>query len=116
MRRAERGPQADGEQRARVLRLIESGKRQGARLVAGGERTGHVGYFVQPTMFCDVGDHMDIARRELFGPVRQIMKFSQIDDLLECANDTHYDLVATNFTGDLDRANYFTQGLRAGTV
>ncbi|CAK1581183.1 unnamed protein product [Parnassius mnemosyne] len=96
--------------------MIESGKRQGARLVAGGERAGHVGYFVQPTVFCDVRDHMDIARREIFGPVQQIMKFSQIDELLERANDTHYGLAAALFTGDLDKANYLIQGLRAGTV
>ncbi|CAG5043379.1 unnamed protein product [Parnassius apollo] len=45
----------------------------------------------QPTVFCDVCDHMDIARREIFGPVRQIMKFSQIDEHLERANDTQQD-------------------------
>ncbi|CAG5046067.1 unnamed protein product [Parnassius apollo] len=50
-------------------------------------------------MFCDVRDQMDIARREIFGPVQQFMKFSQIDELLERANDTHYGLAAALFTG-----------------
>lgn len=49
----------------KVTKLIESGKREGARVVAGGERVGKVGYFVQPTVFADVQDNMQIAREEV---------------------------------------------------
>ena len=50
---------------SKVTRLIESGKKEGARLVAGGERIGKVGYFIQPTVFADVQDNMQIAREEV---------------------------------------------------
>ncbi|KAG6461769.1 hypothetical protein O3G_MSEX012842 [Manduca sexta] len=60
----EQGPQIDSEQHGKILSLIESGKQQGAKLVAGGGRAGDVGYFVQPTVFSDVKDDMDIARTE----------------------------------------------------
>ncbi|XP_068622791.1 aldehyde dehydrogenase, mitochondrial [Battus philenor] len=112
----EQGPQVDREQHAQVLRMIESGKQQGARLVAGGGPAPRTGYFVQPTVFSDVRDDMDIARKEIFGPVQQIMKFSQMDEVIERANDSDYGLAAAVFTKDLDKANYIVQGLRSGTV
>lgn len=112
----EQGPQIDGEQQDKILKLIKSGKEQGARLMTGGDRAGDRGYYVQPTVFADVADHMDIARTEIFGPVQQILKFSQLDEVLERANNTEYGLAAGVFTKDLDKANYLIQGLRAGTV
>ncbi|XP_050349959.1 aldehyde dehydrogenase, mitochondrial [Nymphalis io] len=112
----EQGPQIDGEQQEKILQLIASGKRQGARLVCGGARAGDAGYFVQPSVFADVRDDMDIARTEIFGPVQQILKFSQLDEVLERANSSEYGLAAAVFTKDLDKANYLVQGLRAGTV
>ncbi|CAH0725020.1 unnamed protein product, partial [Brenthis ino] len=112
----EQGPQIDAEQHKKILDLIETGKRQGARLVAGGGAAARGGYYVQPTVFADVHDHMDIARVEIFGPVQQIIKFSQMDELLERANNTEYGLAAAVFTKDIDKANYLIQGLRAGTV
>ncbi|XP_026741406.1 aldehyde dehydrogenase, mitochondrial [Trichoplusia ni] len=112
----EQGPQIDAEQYNRILGLIESGKRQGAKLVTGGSKAGDVGYYVQPTVFSDVKDDMDIATTEIFGPVQQIMKFSQIDEVIERANTSEYGLAAAVFTKDLDRTNYIVQRLRAGTV
>nr|XP_032514348.1 aldehyde dehydrogenase, mitochondrial isoform X2 [Danaus plexippus plexippus] len=112
----EQGPQIDSEQHSKILSLIESGKRQGAKLMTGGLRHGELGHFIQPTVFADVRDDMDIARTEIFGPVQQIIKFSKIDELLERANNTEYGLAAAVFTKDIDRANYLIQGLRAGTV
>ena len=53
---------------------------------------------------------------QIFGPVQQIMKFSQVKEVIERANDTSYGLAASVFTKDLDKANVFAQGLRAGTV
>ncbi|XP_038221862.1 aldehyde dehydrogenase, mitochondrial [Zerene cesonia] len=115
--KTEQGPQIDGEQHAKILSLIESGKRQGAALRAGGAAPAPSrGYFVQPTVFSDVTDDMDIAKVEIFGPVQQIMKFSSLDELLARANNTEYGLAAAVFTKDLDKANYLIQGLRAGTV
>ncbi|XP_049871420.1 aldehyde dehydrogenase, mitochondrial [Pectinophora gossypiella] len=114
--KTEQGPQIDSEQHTKILGLIESGKQQGARLVAGGGRAGDAGYYVQPTVFTDVKDHMDIAKTEIFGPVQQIIKFSQMDEVVERANNSDYGLAAAIFTKDLDKANYLIQALRAGTV
>ncbi|XP_060804397.1 aldehyde dehydrogenase, mitochondrial [Amyelois transitella] len=112
----ESGPQIDREQHTKILQLIESGKRQGARLVAGGAALGDVGYFVQPTVFADVKDDMDIARTEIFGPVQQIIRFSSLEEAVSRANDTDYGLAAAIFSNDLDKVNYLVQAIRAGTV
>lgn len=98
--------------------MIESGKREGAKLVAGGERYSDLGdgYYVKPTVFADVGDNMRIAREEIFGPVQQLIRFKTIDEVIERANNSNYGLAAAVFTKDLDKANHIVQGLRAGTV
>lgn len=113
----EQGPQVDQEQLNKILGLINEGKKQGAKLVAGGGRyQGLPGYFVEPTVFSDVKDDMVIAREEIFGPVQQIIRFKDLDDVIERANNTEYGLAAAVFTQDIDKANYIVQGLRAGTV
>lgn len=112
----EQGPQIDKEQYDRILRLIGTGKQQGAKLVAGGEAHSDKGFFIKPTVFADVHDSMTIAREEIFGPVQQILKFSDLNEVIERANDSEYGLAAAVFTKDIDKANYITQGLRAGTV
>lgn len=58
----EQGPQIDGEQQKKILGLIELGKKQGARLVAGGKSSEGKGFFVEPTVFADVEDNMTIAK------------------------------------------------------
>lgn len=112
----EQGPQVDEEQMTKILGLIDSGKSEGAKMCVGGARHGDKGYFIEPTVFADVKDHMRIAREEIFGPVQQILKFSDVNELIERANNTEYGLAAAVFTKDLDKANLFAQGLRAGTV
>ncbi|GBP84544.1 Aldehyde dehydrogenase, mitochondrial [Eumeta japonica] len=112
----EQGPQIDEEQQNKILSLIESGKQQGARLLTGGKKHGDKGYFIEPTVFADVQDNMDIAKTEIFGPVQQIIKFKNVEEVIERANHTLYGLAAAVFTKDLDKANYMIQGLRAGTV
>ncbi|XP_050668959.1 aldehyde dehydrogenase, mitochondrial isoform X39 [Leptidea sinapis] len=114
--KTEQGPQIDAEQQTKILQLIESGRRQGARLVTGGQASPRAGYFVEPTVFADVRDEMDIATVEIFGPVQQILKFSSLEEVVQRANDTEYGLAAAVFSQDVDRINYVIQGLRAGTV
>lgn len=112
----EYGPQIDEEQFNKILKLIEKGKQEGAKLVTGGERFGNEGYFIKPTVFSDVQDSMTIAREEIFGPVQQIIRFKSLDEVIERANKTDYGLAAAVFTKDIDRALYVLQGIRAGTV
>nr|XP_003703502.1 PREDICTED: aldehyde dehydrogenase, mitochondrial [Megachile rotundata] len=112
----EQGPQIDEEQANRIMSMIESGNKEGAKLVSGGKRLGDKGYFVAPTVFADVTDNMTIAREEIFGPVQQILKFSSLNEVINRANITDYGLAAAVFTKDIDKANYVVQGLKAGTV
>lgn len=112
----EQGPQIDEIQQKKILSLIETGKKQGAKLVAGGKQPDMKGYYVEPTVFADVSDDMTIAREEIFGPVQQIIRFKKLDEVIERANNTDFGLAAAVFSKDLDKVNYVVQGLRAGTV
>ncbi|XP_034181682.1 aldehyde dehydrogenase [Osmia lignaria lignaria] len=112
----EQGPQIDDEQTKKIMSMIQSGQKEGAKLVSGGERVGDKGYFVAPTVFANVTDNMTIAKEEIFGPVQQILKFSSLNEVINRANSTDYGLAAAVFTKDIDKANYVVQGLHAGTV
>jgi len=102
-----------------VLGYIESGKREGATLLAGGGRTDigtGKGYFVQPTVFGDVRPEMTIAREEIFGPVLAAIEFSDVDEAIARANDSQYGLAAGVWTRDIKKAHYVARKLQAGTV
>ncbi|XP_041365766.1 retinal dehydrogenase 1-like [Gigantopelta aegis] len=110
------GPQIDNEQFTKILGLIESGKQEGATLQCGGTRHGDKGYYIEPTVFSNVDDNMKIAKEEIFGPVQQIIKFKDLDDVIERANRTMYGLGAAIFTKDIDKALTFAHSIKAGTV
>ncbi|MFI5348319.1 MAG: aldehyde dehydrogenase family protein [Elusimicrobiota bacterium] len=110
------GPLVSAEQRDRVLSYIESGKKEGAQLLAGGEAAPGAGFFVQPTVFGGVKDSMKIAREEIFGPVVSVMPFDTLDEVMERANSTDYGLVAAVWTKDVKKAHLAAQKLKAGTV
>lgn len=110
------GPQVSQEQFDKVMGYVEAGKRENANLMAGGNRVGEKGYFIEPTVFADVQDDMTIAREEIFGPVMSILKFKSLDEVIARANRTDYGLAAAVWTKDAARAHYITSKLRAGTV
>ncbi|KAG8455252.1 hypothetical protein GDO86_001448 [Hymenochirus boettgeri] len=112
----QQGPQIDKEQYDKILELIESGKKQGAKLECGGSTWGKKGFYIAPTVFSDVKDEMRIAKEEIFGPVQQILKFKTIDEVIKRANNTNYGLAAGIFTKDLDKAMTVSAALQAGTV
>lgn len=112
----EQGPQVDHEQFKKVLSYVEAGKRDGARMMCGGDRVGERGYFVAPTVFADVHDDMQIAQEEIFGPVMSILKFKDMDDLVDRANKTIYGLAAAVWTRDIGKAHHIANNVRAGTV
>ncbi len=112
----DQGPLVDYFQFDRVMGYIESGRRDGATLACGGERVGDRGYFVQPTVFADVEDGMQIAREEIFGPVMSIIPFKSLEEVVARANRTKYGLAAAVWTRDIKKALAVSNGVRAGTV
>ena len=114
--KTEQGPQVDNVQFDKVMSYIDAGKREGAKLLAGGDRAGDRGYFVQPTVFADVKDDMKIAQEEIFGPVMSILKFKDVDDVVDRANKTMYGLAAAVWTRDIGKAHAIANSVRAGTV
>ena len=103
----------------KVLGYIALGERQGAHLLTGGQRvvTGGLGNgaFVQPTIFTDCTDDMDIVREEIFGPVMAVLDFEDEAEVVSRANATEFGLAAGIFTNDLTRAHRVIAALDAGT-
>jgi aldehyde dehydrogenase (NAD+) len=112
----QQGPQVSQEQMDKILGYVDLGKKQGAKLVTGGPREGDRGFYVKPTIFDDVKDDMAIAKDEIFGPVVSVLRFKEIDDLIERANRTTYGLAAAVWTKNIDKAHLFAKSVKAGTV
>jgi aldehyde dehydrogenase (NAD+) len=106
------------EQLDRVMGYVEAGKREGARLVTGGERTtvNGKGNFVTATVFAEVEPTMKIAREEIFGPVVAVLPFEDLEDAVAKANETIYGLAAGIWTRDVGKAHRVASEIQAGTV
>jgi gamma-glutamyl-gamma-aminobutyraldehyde dehydrogenase len=103
---------------ARVLDHITTGRAQGARLRAGGDRTltGTGGSYLQPTVFDRVAPDARLAREEIFGPVLSVLPFDDLEEAVRLANATEYGLAAGLWTSDLSTAHRVSRALKAGTV
>jgi betaine-aldehyde dehydrogenase len=112
------GPLVANRQRDRVLGYIEKGKEAGARVVTGGGRPADQdrGWFVSPTVFADVDNHMIIAEEEIFGPVLSVIQYDGPDDAVRIANDTTYGLSGAVYGDNVDQATDVARRLRTGTV
>jgi acyl-CoA reductase-like NAD-dependent aldehyde dehydrogenase len=113
------GPVVSAQQMETVLSYIEAGKKEGAKLVAGGGRAkvgNGKGYFVEPTIFDEVSNRMKIAREEIFGPVLSVIPFKDFETGVAEGNASFYGLAAAVWTRDVAKALKAVRALRAGTV
>jgi aldehyde dehydrogenase (NAD+) len=112
----EQGPQVDKTQFDKIMHYIDLGKKEGAKMVTGGKRWGDRGYYIEPTLFTGVKDEMAIATDEIFGPVMSVLRFKDLDEIVDRANNTTYGLAAAVWTRDIGKAHYLANKIRAGTV
>ncbi len=112
------GPLVTHQDQQRVLRLIETGRREGATLRFGGDAPAELGAgaYVNPTLFTEVRNDMTIARQEIFGPVASVIPVDGIDEAIAIANDTIYGLAAGIWTRDVDRAFRLIRAIEAGVI
>jgi acyl-CoA reductase-like NAD-dependent aldehyde dehydrogenase len=113
------GAQASMAQLEKIERYVAIGKKEGARLVLGGERAAvgdGRGHFWKPTIFDGVTNDMTIAREEIFGPVLSVIEVDDFDHAIAIANETTYGLAAGIWTSDVKKAHRAARAIQAGTV
>jgi acyl-CoA reductase-like NAD-dependent aldehyde dehydrogenase len=112
------GPLISAQQRAKVEELIRVGQQEGAHIAHGGGRPAGLdkGFFVEPTLFTGVGNAMQIAQKEFFGPVGIMIPFQTEDEAVRLANESQFGLGGGVWSGDPVRAYNIARQLRTGTV
>lgn len=114
------GAQASSDQLEKILSYLDIGKKEGAKVLVGGERAEHDGdlgdgYYVQPTIFEGTND-MRVFQEEIFGPVLAVTTFKDDEEAMSIANDTLYGLGAGVWTRSVHKAYRFGRGIQAGRV
>jgi len=114
------GPIVSKRQFDKVMEYIETGKKEGAKLVLGADNPQDPelknGFFINPTIFTDVKPNMTIAKEEIFGPVISVLTWENYEELIEIANSTLYGLTAMIATNSLSNAMKAAEDIQAGYV
>ncbi|KMY53322.1 betaine-aldehyde dehydrogenase [Bacillus sp. FJAT-27231] len=109
------GPLVSKKQQDRVFEYINIGIKEGAKLATGGGKSDK-GFFIEPTIFIDVEEHMTIAKEEIFGPVVVVMPYDTLEEVIERANSSAYGLGAGVWTENLKTAHNVANQLKSGSV
>ena len=112
----EMGPLVSKEQQDRVLSYIESGRKDGASVVTGGDAPTNQGYYVSPTVLATTRDDISVVQEEIFGPVVVAQRFDDLNEIARVANNTNYGLAASIWSNDLTAVNRLVPRIKAGTV
>ncbi len=113
------GPVVSKVQYDKIINLIKSGISEGATLAAGGPelpKNLNKGYFINPTIFTNVTNDMQIAKKEIFGPVLSIIPFETEEEAIKITNDTEYGLGNYLQTENKEKAKRVAKKLRSGIV
>ena len=110
------GPLVSSDQFKRVTGYLESGAQEGATARVGGKRHGEEGYFVQPTVLVNTNPSMKVVQEEIFGPVVTAQPYSELDEVVDAANNSIYGLAAAIWTRDVSKAHRLARRMKAGTV
>lgn len=87
------------------MKYIKLGKESSAELICGGNRLDRPGFFIEPTIFSNCTQDMEIVQDEIFGPVTSVLKFSEAEEALSIANNTEYGLVGSVFSEDAKKVH-----------
>jgi phenylacetaldehyde dehydrogenase len=110
------GPLVSREQQERVMRYIESGRADGAEVVAGGDAPSHPGFYVNPTVLSSARNDIRVVQEEIFGPVLVAQRFDDLDEIATLANSTPYGLSASIWSNNLQAVHRLIPKIKAGTV
>lgn len=109
------GPIQNKKQYERVRELLDDAKTKG-KVIAGGEPLDRPGYFIPPTIVRDIPEDARLVREEQFGPVLPVLKYQDLDEVIERANDSEFGLGGTVWGKDIDRATEVAKRIDSGTV
>jgi aldehyde dehydrogenase (NAD+) len=114
------GSQINDKQLEKILKYVEIGKKEGAKVAIGGykltENGLDKGAFMKPTILADVNNKMRVAQEEIFGPVVTIIKFKTEEEVIAMANDSEYGLGGAVWTKDINRAFRIARGVETGRM
>jgi betaine-aldehyde dehydrogenase len=114
------GPLISAEHLAKVENYVETGKREGAKVVVGGKRPEdpllQKGFFYLPTIFTDCTTNMHVVQEEAFGPIITVERFTTEAEAMKLANDSIYGLAGGVWTNDIAKAERCVAKMRMGTV
>ena len=112
------GPVVDQTQLDQDMRYIDAGRKDGAMLAFGGERLNRetTGFYLEPALFTEATNEMQISREEIFGPVASVIRVKDYDEALEVSNDTPFGLSSGICTTSLKHATHFKRNSEAGMV
>jgi succinate-semialdehyde dehydrogenase/glutarate-semialdehyde dehydrogenase len=110
------GPLINAAAVDKVDRLVKDAVAAGAEVLTGGAPVARPGSFYAPTVLSNVGSDSPISREEIFGPVAPIITFTDVDEMIEMANDTEMGLIGYVYTADIGKGLAVSERIQAGMI